>query len=206
MSFATDFRSTARKRQVRLGLSPHATPGRSPVTKSPRHGITRLIVGLTTFVVILAGCSSSPPGRYVDKQYGFSFKVPSGWTAPSGGTTGTTTDGVQSYVVHFVTPPGFRVVVRSPISRLDTVPNGKVLRNDPGHDCPVECIFSHINVSGRLGILTESLNKQDLPNTLYVATNSPKFGYEIQWVTAASFTKSQFHVFHLVVASFRTKH
>lgn len=166
------------------------------------------IVALTVLAITMFGlsaCSPSSSGHYVDKQYGFSIRVPSGWKAPSSGTTGITSDNVQSYVVHFVQPPGFRVVVRPPIPDLNRVRNGTIVRNNPRADCPTECIFRRIRVSGRLGILTEALDKQGVPNAFYVSTNSKKYGYEIQWITVTNFNQSQFQRFHRVVRSFHIK-
>jgi hypothetical protein len=155
---------------------------------------------------LISGCSStaSTPSRYVDKVYGYSVKLPSGWTPPARGSTGITSDGVQGYVVHFIQPPGFRIVVRSLIPGLTQIPNGRVLKHDVKHGCATECIFHVIRVSGRLGILIEVTTPAGGLAAAYVDTNSPKYGYELQLISATHIVESRFRQFETVVTSFRT--
>lgn len=160
-------------------------------------------LGALFLLVLLAvtSCTSNGGRSYHDKVYHFSLGLPSGWIPPKAGTTGTTTEGINSYVVHFVQPPGFRIVVRLLLTNLSGVPNGKVLHHPTG-GCPGTCYFYRVTVDGFPAILIRqyvkaSLQEEDLD------LNSRSNGYEIEFAGYPGVTSKQNTQFQHLIHSFK---
>jgi hypothetical protein len=162
-----------------------------------------LAVVATVLLVSLGGCGGSGSSRYVDRAYGFSFKIPAGWQAPNSGKHGITSDGIPGYTLQFIKPAGFHVVVDSSRPNFSSIPNGRIVTGKPQAGCPSFCVYYQIKVSHRPALLVRKL---DATRHLYeevVFVNSRRWGYDIALASAGTLPNSQDKQFGQVVSTFR---
>jgi hypothetical protein len=156
--------------------------------------------GLALAVMITAGCGSSA-SVYRDPTYHFSFTMPSGWSAPSSGKVQPTASG-QGYVLQFTKPPGMAITVQAPVPGLTSIRNGEVITNNPGRFCPVKCIYYHVRISGRPGILIRRFNPNGTLSDEFAVTNTPRHSYQLL-IRAVTMTRSLDAGFRKIASTFR---
>lgn len=98
---------------------------------------------VATILVTATAACGSPAGQYVDGKYGFSFKIPTGWSSSS--VTSTVQDG---YHVQFTSPPLLVVVAPTTDPQLNYITNGEVQTHAQNQQCLHICFFKFATVDG----------------------------------------------------------
>ncbi len=159
-----------------------------------------LLALLAPLLLSVAACGSdSATRRYVDRKLHFSFRYPSSWTPPPHGGTFTTTP-ANTYILHFVKPPGFRVVVHAPIPLLNKVPNGKVISRTA--TCPFVCTFFRIHVSGLPAVFVRQTNGSRIVEE-DADINSRLYGWELNFPNYPNMSKAEIAQFAKLLKTFR---
>lgn len=144
--------------------------------------LTVILLGL------LVGCGSSRAtsatgNTYHDKKYGFSFRYPSGWTAPAQGKVQNVA-GVSTYIVTLHPPDnsvGFEITADHDVIPFPTFQEGHIAPNPGGG--PDMLHFHHARLSGWPAMEIQRYNG---PNVDEIDTiiNTRTISYQVRILTA----------------------